>query len=87
KDSILPLWQQRQIAFVPFAGTDDLSRSHFESQDTKELGQPVGGSRIYGSGFLARLAQMLGKDDRPIAFTDQLPLCFRGEPAPEPNQA
>ncbi|WP_212742053.1 MULTISPECIES: DUF1501 domain-containing protein [unclassified Sphingomonas] len=87
KDSILPLWQQRQIAFVPFAGTDDLSRSHFETQDTIELGQPVGGSRNYGSGFLARLAQMLGKDDRPIAFTDQLPLCFRGDPAPVPNLA
>ncbi|OJY49918.1 MAG: hypothetical protein BGP17_16180 [Sphingomonas sp. 67-41] len=85
KESILPLWRQRQIAFVPFAGTDDLSRSHFETQDTIELGQPVGGSRNYGSGFLARLAQMLGRDDRPIAFTDQLPLCFRGDPVPVPN--
>ena len=36
KDSILPLWQARQIAFVPFAGTDDMSRSHFETQDTIE---------------------------------------------------
>lgn len=87
KDSILPLWQRRQIAFVPFAGTDDLSRSHFETQDTIELGQPIGGSRNYGSGFLARLARMLGRDDRPIAFTDQLPLCFRGDPAPVPNLA
>ena len=44
KDSIYPLWQKKQIAFVPFAGTDDTSRSHFETQDTIELGQPVGGS-------------------------------------------
>ena len=87
KESILPLWRQRQVAFVPFAGTDDLSRSHFETQDTIELGQPVGGSRNYGSGFLARLAQMLGRSDRPIAFTDQLPLCFRGDPVPVPNLA
>ena len=29
KDSIYPLWQQKQVAFVPFAGTDDTSRSHF----------------------------------------------------------
>ncbi len=85
KDSILPLWQQRQIAFVPFAGTDDMSRSHFETQDTIELGQPIGGSRNYGSGFMARLAEMLGRGDRPISFTDQLPLCFRGDPAPVPN--
>ena len=59
KDSILPLWQQKQIAFIPFAGTDDISRSHFETQDTIELGQPVGGSRNYQSGFLARTAQVL----------------------------
>ncbi len=79
KDTIYPLWQKKQIAFVPFAGTDDLSRSHFETQDTIELGQPVGGHRDYGSGFMARLAATLGQD-KPIAFTDQLPLCFRGGP-------
>jgi uncharacterized protein (DUF1501 family) len=77
KDSIYPLWQKRQIAFVPFAGTDDMSRSHFETQDTIELGQPIGGHRDYGSGFMARLVGTLGKG-APIAFTDQLPLCFRG---------
>src|ERR1700731_1531022 len=26
-ESIYPLWQNKQIAFVPFAGTDDTSRS------------------------------------------------------------
>ena len=36
-----PLWQKREIAFVPFAGTDDLTRSHFETQDTIELGQSI----------------------------------------------
>jgi uncharacterized protein (DUF1501 family) len=77
KDTILPLWQKKQIAFVPFAGTNDLSRSHFETQDTIELGQPIGGTRDYRSGFLARLASALGPD-RPIAFTDQAPLIFRG---------
>ena len=83
--SILPLWQQRQIAFVPFAGTDDMSRSHFETQDTIELGQSLGASRDFGSGFMARLARVLGNEDRPIAFTDQLPLCFRGGATPIPN--
>jgi uncharacterized protein (DUF1501 family) len=77
KDSIYPLWQSKEIAFVPFAGTDDVSRSHFETQDTIELGQPVGGSRNFQSGFLARTATVLN-GDRPIAFTGQLPLCFRG---------
>ncbi len=77
RESILPLWEKRQIAFVPFAGTDDMTRSHFETQDTIELGQPVQGSRNYGSGFMSRLAATL-TGVRPIAFTDQLPLTFRG---------
>ena len=76
KDSIYPLWAKREITFVPFAGTsDDLSRSHFETQDTIELGQAVGGSRDYRSGFMSRLATELTRV-KPIAFTDQLPLIF-----------
>lgn len=77
KDSLYPLWSKGQIAFVPFAGTDDLTRSHFETQDTIELGQPVGGSRDYRSGFLSRIAASLAGSD-PIAFTSNLPLSFRG---------
>lgn len=80
KDSIYPLWQKKQIAFVPFAGTDDMTRSHFETQDTIELGQPVGGSRNYRSGFMARLAREL-EGSRPIAFTTQPPLAFHGDAA------
>jgi uncharacterized protein (DUF1501 family) len=80
KESILPLWQKKQIAFVPFAGTDDLTRSHFETQDTIELGQPVNGTRDYRSGFMSRLAATL-TGDAPIAFTAQLPLTFRGATA------
>jgi uncharacterized protein (DUF1501 family) len=80
KDSIYPLWQKNQIAFVPFAGTEDTSRSHFETQDTIELGQPVAGSRDYRSGFMSRLAGTLA-GTTPIAFTNQLPLIFRGSNA------
>jgi uncharacterized protein (DUF1501 family) len=77
KDSLLPLWEKKQLAFVPFAGTDDLTRSHFETQDTIELGQPAQGSRNYNSGFMARLATVLTRT-KPIAYTEQLPLVFRG---------
>lgn len=77
KDSIYPLWAKKQLAFVPFAGTDDMTRSHFETQDTIELGQPVGGPRNYRSGFMGRLAQELS-GGRPIAFTAQPPLAFQG---------
>jgi uncharacterized protein (DUF1501 family) len=77
RDSILPLWQQGQAAFIPFAGTHDLSRSHFETQDSMESGQPLDGSRDYGSGFLNRLAGVLGGSSG-VSFTDGLPLVMRG---------
>src|SRR5580700_1320073 len=78
RDSIGPLFQQRQALFIPFAGTEDLSRSHFETQDSIELGQPVQGPRDFNSGFLARLAGKLS-GSAPIAFTDTLPLAFKGD--------
>jgi uncharacterized protein (DUF1501 family) len=79
RNSILPLWEKREVAFVPFAGTsDDLTRSHFETQDTIELGQSAAGSRDYRSGFMSRLATELTRV-KPISFTDQLPLIFRGK--------
>ncbi len=80
KDSLMPLWEKNQLAFVPFAGSaEDVTRSHFETQDTIELGQPLHGSRNYNSGFMARLATVLTRT-RPISYTDQLPLVFRGGP-------
>jgi uncharacterized protein (DUF1501 family) len=75
--ALLPFYQRGELAFVPFAGTDDASRSHFETQDSIEMGQPLTGPRDFQSGFLNRLAQVLGTRDA-IAFTDQLPLCLRG---------
>jgi uncharacterized protein (DUF1501 family) len=84
RDTIYPLWTAGQLAFVPFAGVgDDLSRSHFETQDTLELGQSLQSSRNFGSGFMSRLSNTLSGSE-PIAFTDQLPLTFRGG-KPIPN--
>lgn len=85
KESIYPLWKKGQVAFVPFAGTDDISRSHFETQDTIELGQSADGPRNYRSGFMGRLAQQLS-GARPIAFTTLPPLAFNGA-LPVPNLA
>ncbi len=80
RDTIYPLYHKGQVAFVPFAGTDDLTRSHFETQDTIELGQDIKDARNYRSGFMARLAQTL-TGPKPIAFTAQLPLSFHGDGA------
>jgi uncharacterized protein (DUF1501 family) len=79
RDTIHPLFTAGQAAFVPFAGTDDLSRSHFETQDSIELGQALDRKRDFRSGFLNRLAATLNADRAsPIAFTDQLPLIMQG---------
>ncbi|MFZ6644796.1 DUF1501 domain-containing protein [Undibacterium sp. TJN25] len=79
RESIYPLFTAGQAAFVPFAGTEDVSRSHFETQDSIELGQPLDRSRDYRSGFLNRLAGILNVDTTAaISFTDQLPLIMQG---------
>ena len=87
RQTIAPLYARREALFIPFAGTEDLSRSHFETQDEIELGQPQAadgkGSRDLRSGFLSRLAGVLN-GAAPIAFTDSLPVVFRGE-ADVPN--
>ncbi|MGM9480826.1 DUF1501 domain-containing protein [Roseateles sp. NT4] len=87
-DSIHPLWGKGQAAFVPFAGTNDTTRSHFETQDHIELGQADEGSRDFRSGFMNRLAGVLGAGSRleAMAFTDQVPLILRGN-LPVANQA
>lgn len=77
RETIYPLFTSGQVAFIPFAGTDDTSRSHFETQDSIELGQPLEGSRDYRSGFLNRLAATLNGAGA-ISFTNQLPLIFQG---------
>jgi uncharacterized protein (DUF1501 family) len=81
RDTIGAMYLERQAAFIPFAGTDDLSRSHFETQDSIELGQPLSGTRNFRSGFLGRLSETLlgsSSSNLPIAFTDALPLAFEG---------
>jgi len=81
RDNIYPLYTKGQAIFIPFSGTDDLSRSHFETQDSIELGQPLQGHRDLGNGFLNRLASVLNKDSNnfpAMSFTDQLPLIMQG---------
>jgi uncharacterized protein (DUF1501 family) len=77
QENLYRLYQSRQLALLPFAGTDDESRSHFETQDSIELAQPPGGQRDFQSGFMNRLVQRL-TGAQPIAFTDQVPLAMRG---------
>ena len=88
--TLFPRIQAGEVAFVPFAGIDDLSRSHFETQDRVELGLPLPGEHVDPAlgrpdttqGFLNRLAQELGArldaDQRVMSFTDRLPIVLQG---------
>ncbi len=78
RDTVYPLWQKGEASFIPFAGTDDVSRSHFETQDSIELGQPLVGPKNYRSGFLNRLAGVVN-GAAPMAFTDNLPIVLQGD--------
>jgi uncharacterized protein (DUF1501 family) len=90
QSTLYPRIQAGEVAFVPFAGIDDLSRSHFETQDRVELGLPLPGEHLAADaphldttqGFLNRLAQELGarldSDQRVMAFTDRLPTVLQG---------
>ncbi|HTQ74148.1 MAG TPA: DUF1501 domain-containing protein [Burkholderiales bacterium] len=86
RDTLLPLYAKKQAAFVPFSGSGDTSRSHFQAQDLMEMGQGGAGPLDYSSGFLNRLVQALGSDPRAggVAFTNNLTLAFKG-PVPVPN--
>ena len=81
-NGLMPLWESSQLAFVPFAGTGFVSRSHFQAQDWVEFGQAHGERMDTGSGFLNRLLVELG--GRPgahnaVGFTQALPVSLRGE--------
>jgi uncharacterized protein (DUF1501 family) len=76
-ETVFPLWRAGQVAFVPFSGTPNLSRSHFETQDAIERGDPAEAVPRNDSGFLGRLVAELG-ETTAISFTEQLPLVLRG---------
>lgn len=78
-ESLMPFYHNRQLAFVPFAGTEDTSRSHFETQNRIELGQGLGSDGDYRSGFMNRLTDALTSTGiKPAAFTKDVPQILRG---------
>lgn len=81
-ESLLPLYTKGQLAFVPFSGPDFISRSHFQSQDWIEFGQPKSNTPDPGSGFLNRLVEKIGTakaaSEGGISFTKNLPPIMHG---------
>lgn len=63
---LLPLLERKQLAFIPFSGTGDNSRSHFLAQELLEAGLMPGQLLGQQSGLLNRILQAyqagFGKD-------------------------
>jgi uncharacterized protein (DUF1501 family) len=60
---LLPLWQQKSLAFVHACGSHDETRSHFDAQDYLESGTP--GVKNTQDGWMNRLLGVMS-DKNPI---------------------
>jgi uncharacterized protein (DUF1501 family) len=80
QSTVQTFYRNRQLAFVPFSGSADTSRSHFQAQDLMELGRDPAGGLDYQSGWMSRLVSLVGGASGlgGIAFTNNLPLVFKG---------
>ena len=78
RDSLGPLYQQRQALFIPFAGTEDLTRSHFETQDSIELGAAAANDARFPLRVSGAACDARSTVQRPIAFTDSLAAGIQG---------
>ena len=79
---IMPLWQQRKLAFVHACGSPDPTRSHFDAQDFLESGTP--GIKSTGDGWMNRLlAQLPGQDSptRALSIGPVMPRILSGAAA------
>lgn len=64
---LMPLWQQRSLAFVHACGSPDPTRSHFDAQDYMETGTP--GVKTTEDGWMNRLLGTLPKGRPTQAVT------------------
>lgn len=60
---LLPLWEQKKLAFVHASGSPDASRSHFDAQDYMESGTP--GVKSTQEGWMNRLLAALPGETSP----------------------
>lgn len=76
---LLPLWKERQLAFVHACGSPDPTRSHFDAQDYMESGTP--GRKSTGDGWMNRLLATLPAtrdEPRAVSFGPTLPRILDG---------
>ena len=79
---LMPLWQQKKLAFVHGCGSPDATRSHFDAQDYLESGTP--GNKSTDDGWMNRLlAQVPGSRSptRALAIGPVMPRILSGRTA------
>lgn len=77
---LLPLWKDRQLAFVHACGSPDVTRSHFDAQDYMESGTP--GRKSTADGWMNRLLAQLPDSHSPtkaVSFGPTLPRILDGK--------
>lgn len=78
-DAVLPLWQNKTLAFVEACGSPDPTRSHFDAQEYMETGTP--GQKSTKNGWMNRLLSALTVDQsvlRAVAVGPTIPRILQG---------
>lgn len=78
--ALMPLWQQKSLAFVHASGSSDPNRSHFDAQDYMESGTP--GIKSTPDGWMNRLLAVLPGERKPtgaISIGATLPRIMSGK--------
>lgn len=76
---IMPLWQQKTLAFIPASGSPNSSRSHFDAQQYMENGTP--GSKSTRDGWMNRLLAVLPQEGitQAINIGETTPVILAGK--------
>ena len=79
---LLPLWQQKKLAFVHASGSPDATRSHFDAQDYMESATP--GRKSTPDGWMNRLVTLLpgaSTPSRALSIGPLMPRILSGSAA------
>jgi uncharacterized protein (DUF1501 family) len=61
---LMPMWNEKTLAFVTSSGSPDATRSHFDAQDYMESGVP--GAKLVTTGWMNRLITLLPDNHSPV---------------------
>ena len=62
--ALMPLWQQKNLAFIHACGSPESTRSHFDAQEYMETGTP--GIKTTKDGWMNRLLASMTVENNPI---------------------